>query len=107
MGIFDMFKRPNINEGVQECMSIPGAVLIDVRTKEEYMEGHIFGSRNIPVDEISCIKNSVPSVETPIYTYCHSGARSSFAAAQIKKFGYINVKNIGGISSYDGVKVKV
>ena len=41
MGLLDLFKRPDINQGVREYSSVPGALLVDVRTPGEYREGHI------------------------------------------------------------------
>ena len=40
MGFFDFLKGPDINQGVQEYGAVPGAVLLDVRTPQEYREGH-------------------------------------------------------------------
>ena len=52
MGLFDRFKSPDINDGVELFKSTDDAVLLDVRTKEEYAEGHIPNSINVPVEEI-------------------------------------------------------
>ena len=41
MGFFDMFRQKDINEGIKEYQSISGAVLLDVRTPQEYKEGHV------------------------------------------------------------------
>ena len=46
MGIFNLFKQPDINQGVQDYKNAAGAVLLDVRTPQEYREGHIPGSQN-------------------------------------------------------------
>ena len=47
MGFFDFLKQPDINQGVQSFQKTPGAVLLDVRTPEEYHQRHIPGSRNL------------------------------------------------------------
>ena len=44
MGFFDFLKQPDINKGVMEYHKTNGAVLLDVRTPQEYREGHITGS---------------------------------------------------------------
>ena len=41
MGFFDLFKQSNINQGIEEYKMTAGAVLLDVRTLQEYQEGHI------------------------------------------------------------------
>ncbi len=52
MGFFDFLKGPDINQGVQEYGAVPGAVLLDVRTPQEYREGHIPGSGNAPLQAL-------------------------------------------------------
>ena len=47
MGFLDFLKRPGIDQGVEEYQTVPGAVLLDVRTREEYREGRIPGSENL------------------------------------------------------------
>ena len=44
MSFFDLFKQPDVNRGVKEFQRTSGAVLLDVRTPEEYRSGHIPGS---------------------------------------------------------------
>lgn len=88
----------NINEGIEAARETKDAVLLDVRTREEYAGGHVPGSKNIPLDRIGSIsleKNK------PLFVYCHSGARSRQACSVLKQKGY-EVYNIGGISSYRG-----
>ena len=102
MGFFDFLKGPDIGEGVREYNATPGAVLLDVRTPEEYREGHIPGSKNVPLQSISKVADMIDNKSTPIFVHCLSGARSRQAAAILKQMGYINVKNIGGISAYAG-----
>ena len=53
MGIFDFLKQPDIHDGLQEFEKTPGAVLLDVRTSQEYREGHIPGSKNVPLQELA------------------------------------------------------
>lgn len=46
MGLLNFFRQEDIDHLVEECKSVPGAVLIDVRTPAEYRDGHIPGSKN-------------------------------------------------------------
>ena len=106
MGLFDFLRGPNINAGVEKYKSAKGAVLLDVRTEEEFAQGHIQDAVNIPLQEISKVTEQIADKSTPLFTYCLSGARSTQASVMIKQMGYTNVINIGGISSYRGKVVK-
>ena len=102
MGFFDFMKGPDINQGVKEYSTTDGAVLLDVRTSDEYRQGHIPGSKNVPLQSISKVASMIDNKSTPIFVHCLSGARSSQATDILKQMGYTNVKNIGGISAYAG-----
>jgi phage shock protein E len=106
MGLFDFLRAPDINEGVADFRKTDGAVLLDVRSAEEYRGGHIEGSVNLPLDKINQIENVVKDKNTPLYVHCYSGARSGQAVSYLKRIGYTKVLNIGGISSYREKVVK-
>lgn len=65
-GFFDFFKTPDINQGVQEYKAIPGAVLLDVRMPQEYREGHIPKSKNVPLQSIEKALSVVKSKNSPV-----------------------------------------
>lgn len=76
-------------------------VLLDVRTPEEYEEGHIEGALNIPLKELAYeVENEIPDVETAIYLYCRSGVRVITAGHILYDLGYENIYNMGGILSW-------
>ena len=102
MGIFDFFKQPDINQGVQEYKNAAGAVLLDVRSPQEYQEGHIPGSQNMPLQQLDKVEEVTENKDTVLYVYCRSGARSRQAVSLLKHMGYTNVHNIGGIAAYSG-----
>ena len=102
MGFFDFLKSPDMNQGVKEYQATPGAVLLDVRTPEEYREGHIPGSKNVPLQSLDKVTGFVNNQDIPIFVYCLSGARSAQAVSALRRMGYTNVKNIGGIAAYTG-----
>ena len=106
MARFGLFTKSGMDEGVAEYRQTSGAVLLDVRTREEYADGHIDGSRNLPLDEIDAVLKAIPNRDTPLFVHCRSGARSGQAAAYLKKMGYRNVRNIGGILDYQGKTVR-
>ena len=102
MGIFDFFKQPDINQGVQEYKNTAGAVLLDVRSLQEYREGHVPGSQNVPLQQLDKAEEVTENKDTVLYVYCRSGARSRQAVSLLKHMGYTNVHNIGGIAAYSG-----
>ena len=102
MGLFDFLHGPDINQGVEEYGGLEGAVLLDVRTPQEYREGHIPGSINIPLQSLSTADQIPAGKDTPLFVYCHSGARSAQAVRLLAGMGYTNTKNIGGIAAYKG-----
>ena len=102
MGIFDFYKRTDINEGISIFRETAGAVLLDVRTPEEYGGGHIPGSINIPVERIMTAESILKDKNAPVFSYCLRGSRSARAVSALKRMGYANVTNIGGIVDYRG-----
>jgi rhodanese-related sulfurtransferase len=98
--MFGFFKRTDINEGVRRYAATQNAVLLDVRSPQEYREGHIPESLNVPLQMLEDVISV--SEDTPLFVYCHSGARSRQAAEQLRDMGYCNVHNIGGIAAYEG-----
>ena len=87
-----------IDEDVRVCRSTPNAVLQDVRTPEEYAEGHIPGSVIPPLERMQTYDGVISA---PIFAYCRSGARSGRAVALLKEMDYEAV-NLGGIIDYHG-----
>lgn len=76
-------------------------VLIDVRSTEEYSEGHIPGSRLLPLPELAFRVKDLPADKsTPLIVYCLSGARSRAAATQLARAGYTEVYDMGGITRW-------
>ncbi len=102
MGFFHFFKKKDINEGIKQYKQTPNAILLDVRTPQEYAGGSIEGSCNLPLQEIERVSKMVPNPQTPLFVYCLSGARSRQASAKLERMGYIHVTNIGGINRYRG-----
>ena len=73
-------------------------VILDVRTQEEFDEGHIKGAILLPDYEIETRAESVLTDKSQlILVYCRSGRRSKNAASELAALGYSNVKEFGGI----------
>ena len=102
MGFFDFLKQPDINKGLKEYAETENAVLLDVRTPQEYGEGHIPGSKNVPLQTLDKISSVADNKNIPLFVYCYSGGRSRQAASMLQHMGYANVNNIGGITAYSG-----
>lgn len=75
-----------------------GAIILDVRTKGEYASGHITGSVNIPLDQLSGQLSKLRK-DKAIITCCASGMRSASAKSILKSAGYTQVYNGGGWGS--------
>ena len=73
-----------------------GAIILDVRTKSEYGSGHIRGSVNIPVEQLSKNLHKFKDKKRTIITCCASGMRSYSAKGILKSIGFANVHNGGG-----------
>lgn len=70
-----------------------GAVVLDVRTKNEYDAGHINGAKHIPLDKLQGQLDQVRKLNKPVITVCRSGSRSAMAK---------NILNNAGIEAYNG-----
>ena len=77
-----------------------GAQLVDVRTPNEFNNGHIPGAVNIPVQELESRMGELQSKNQPIVLYCRSGVRSSRAASMLKSAGYTEVHDLGPMSRW-------
>ncbi len=73
-----------------------GALILDVRSEEEFASGHVNGAKNIPLPALEQNLAAVGSKSAAIVTCCASGGRSSVAVSILKKHGYTNVHNGGG-----------
>lgn len=76
-----------------------GALLLDVRTPEEYREHHLEGAMNIPVQDLPSRLRELGAKSRPIVVYCRSGARSASAAGLMRAAGF-EVLDIGGIGNW-------
>lgn len=87
---FKLFARPQVNyrELVQQ-----GAIIIDVRSPDEFRGGHIPGSRNIPVDQLSGKIADLKKAAQPVIAVCASGMRSGMAKTLLTS---------AGITAYNG-----
>lgn len=76
-----------------------GAIIIDVRTPQEFDGGKIPGSINIPVDRISAQTDRIQKMNKPVIVCCASGMRAGIAKSTLKRAGIKEVYNGGGWQS--------
>jgi rhodanese-related sulfurtransferase len=76
-----------------------GALIIDVRTKGEFSDGHIQTSVNIPVDQLGKNLSKIKDKNRHIITCCASGSRSAAAKGILTSNGFKNVYNGGSWNS--------
>ena len=85
-------------EAKQIMDSEEGYIILDVRTQEEYDQGHIPGAILISHEEIAeKAEDVLTDKDQLILVYCRSGRRSKIAAEALVELGYTNIKEFGGI----------
>ncbi len=78
-------------------------ILLDVRTREEFEQGHLPHAILLPYDELEAEADRLlPRKEQEIIVYCRSGRRSAIAVAVLQKLGYQQVEDFGGINRWQG-----
>lgn len=88
----------NINfEQAKQIIDNEKVLILDVRTDDEFVTGHIPNAVNIPVDELEYRLNELKDKDEKILVYCKSGRRSVFACEILDAYGYTNVYNMGGL----------
>ena len=102
-GMVNSYKQISQEEAEQRMEEDDGHVIVDVRTQEEYDEGHIPGAICIPNEEITDTKPELlPDVDQVILIYCRSGRRSKEAAEKLFNMGYTHIYEFGGIIDWTG-----
>lgn len=87
----------------QKLTATKGAQLVDVRTPEEYAEGHLKGAVNVNINaEDFSQQLGRLSKDAPVFVYCRSGGRSGRAAAQMAEMGFVQVYDMkGGMMAWE------
>ena len=87
----------------KELMINENAILVDVRSEDEYNEGHIDGALLLPVDSINedSASEVIESKDSTVIVYCRSGNRSSQALQILNDLGYENVYDLGAMSNWE------
>lgn len=84
-------------EQAKQILDNEQVLLLDVRTDEEFVTGHITNAINIPVQELEDRLDELKDKEQKILIYCKSGRRSAIACEILEEYGYTNLYNMGGV----------
>jgi len=115
IGIFSVFgfscsKTGNEKQDLvmsKEAKNAQKVIVVDVRTLEEYNEGHIPNAISVPLETIENeAEAKLKNKDDLILVYCRSGRRSREAALKLIEKGYTNVIDFGGIKDWNGEVVK-
>lgn len=96
-----VYHKVSAKEGKDMLASDKSIILVDVRTPEEYSQGHVEGSVLIPDYDIHLLApERLADKDAKIIVYCRSGARSRGAAMKLVSMNYTNVYDMGGIMAW-------
>ena len=93
--------RKITHEQAHELIQNTDVVVLDVRTEEEYITGHIKDAILIPLDELDKNISSLEDRDKTILVYCKSGRRSRLACEILISLGFKNVIDIGGLVGWN------
>lgn len=99
----ELHEKMRISEAMQ------GSIVIDVRTPEEYAQGHIPTAVNKPLDKLALYEDALKMYDK-VYVHCRTGGRSSRACERLAQIGHEEVYNIlGGVEAWQqaGYNVEV
>ena len=95
------------SDEAKKMMETQKAIVVDVRTLEEYNEGHIPNAISVPLETIENeAEAKLKNKDDLILVYCRSGRRSREAALKLIEKGYTNVIDFGGIQDWNAEIVK-
>lgn len=77
-----------------------GALLLDVRTPQEFADGHLEGAINVPVQVLERRLDDVGPKDRPLVVYCRSGGRSATATSVLRSAGFTSVHDLGPMGAW-------
>ncbi|MEM8606640.1 MAG: rhodanese-like domain-containing protein [Myxococcota bacterium] len=98
--VYLRFAAPRISGEEAQRKVREGAVLVDVRSNEEYDGGHLDGALNIPIRELGDRMTEVGGTDREVVVYCASGTRSAIAKQMLESEGYEHVHDLGGMNRW-------
>lgn len=85
----------------QDSQNNKALLILDVRSLEEFNQGHIKDALNIPVEQIDKESMKLYNRNIKLVVYCRSGNRSSQAALKLRNLGFQYIYDLGGIDNWD------
>ncbi|MBN8231262.1 rhodanese-like domain-containing protein [Corallococcus macrosporus] len=76
-----------------------GALLLDVRTQEEYGEGHLVGAQHLSLQSLQAGERPAIPADQPVIVYCRTGRRSAQAAQVLREAGFQHVHDLGAMEN--------
>jgi len=101
MGLLDLLRFGKKTEQIQDFLERK-AVVLDVRSSQEFNFGHVKGAQNVPLDSVKHKIEKIKKLNKPVITCCASGMRSASAASILKQHG-IEVINGGSWTKVDSL----
>ena len=97
------YKEITQEEAAKIMQEQSGFIILDVRTEQEFAGGHIPNAINVPNESIADKQpEQLPDKNQMILVYCRSGRRSKQAAQKLADMGYTDVREFGGINTWQG-----
>lgn len=101
------YKQISQEEAKEMMNREDGHIIVDVRRRDEYDEGHLPDAILIPNESIDKSRpKELPDLDQIILVYCRSGRRSKVASEKLAAMGYKNVYEFGGIITWTGETVR-
>jgi rhodanese-related sulfurtransferase len=98
--LYTRFSGVRVSGGEARERVAKGAMLLDVRSPEEFAGGHIDDAVSIPVQELAGRLDELGDKAGEIVVYCQSGGRSAMATRLLQSNGFANVYDLGGIGQW-------
>ncbi len=96
-----MYTKVNAQTAKSMIAADPQAVIIDVRSEEEYEAGHLPRSISIPLGDLPLrAERALPNRDAKIFVYCGNGFQSKIASLVLIKMGYPNVMDLGSLQDW-------
>lgn len=91
-----------VDEAEAAALRDDGALVVDVRTQDEYREGHVVGAQHVPLEDPELWEQRVDALDPDraVVVYCRTGRRSAEAAELLVEAGFTEVYDAGGIVDF-------